>query len=906
MTETKKPHRPQGEQPGKFSHSLSLSSDQSLDLLESISEAFYGLDSDWRFIYLNHKAEQLWDRQRETLIGKNIWEEFPQGVNTQAYAEMHRALEQQQVVRFETFSPLLDAWVEAEVYPTRNGLSVYFHDVTERKRAENEVRRLYTAVEQSGNSVVITDLQGNIEYVNPRFTEVTGYTADEVIGKNPRIMKSGETPPEVYQQLWDTIVGGNVWHGEFHNRKKNGDLFWETATISPVKDSEGRIISFLAVKEDITARKQAEEEIRGLAKFPAENPQPVLRIRDDGLVLYANEKGRSLLAEFGSAVGDAAPVSWRDLLAGATANRSPQSMDFQQGDKVWSLVAASVSDMGYVNVYGVEITKRKRVEEALKTSEARYRRLFEAAKDGILILDANSGQVQDVNPFLCELLGYAREDFLGKELWEIGLFRDIVASQQAFRDLQDKGYIRYEDLPLKTGDGRTIAVEFVSNVYLVNDAKVIQCNIRNISQRKQAEEKLRDSERQYHQLIESLHSGVVVHAPDTSIILYNETACKLLGISPDQMLGKTARDLAWNFIRDDGSIMPIEEYPVNRVLVSQKPLVNLDLGIKQSQTADVTRVLVNAFAAFNDNQEIKQIVVTFIDITERRRAEETLAQERNLLRTLIDSLPERIYAKDSEGRFTLKNLANSRQLGATSTDEVIGKTDFDYYPGAIAEKYTADDQAVISSGQALIDREEPFVDADGTRGWMLTTKVPLRDVQGKVIGLVGIGQDITDRKRAEEDLRKLNRTLAVLSHVNQAIVRLRNPAELFEEVCRIAVEQGGFHMAWVGLLDLESQQVNPVASAGVVEDYVDKLAITLRDELRGHGPSASALRTGEHVIVNDIEHDPRMIPWRDDGLKLDYRAAAAFPVKVAAEVRGVFSLYSGTPGFFDAEELDTT
>ena len=800
MTETKEPHRPQGERPDNLSHSLALSSDQSLDLLESISEAFYGLDSDWRFIYLNHKAEELWDRQRETLIGKNIWEEFPQGVNTQAYAEMHRALEQQQTVRFETFSSFLDAWVEVEVYPTRNGLSVYFHDITERKRAENEIRKLHTAVEQSGNSVVITDLQGNIEYVNPGFTEATGYMADEVIGKNPRIMKSGETPPEVYQQLWETIVGGNVWHGEFHNRKKNGDLFWEMATISPVKDSEGRIISFLAVKEDITARKRAEEQIRGLAKFPAENPQPVLRIRDDGLVLYANETGQSLLAEFGGAVGDAAPARWRDLLAGATANRSTELIDFQQGDKVWSLVAVSVSDMGYVNVYGVEITDRKRAEEALKTSESRYRRLFEAAKDGILILDANTGQVQDVNPFLCELLGHAREDLLEKELWEIGAFRDIAASQQAFRELQDRGYIRYEDLPLEARDGRTIAVEFVSNVYLVNDAKVIQCNIRDITERKRTEEFIRFQAL----LLNTVGQAVIATNMENKVIYWNRFAESLYGWSAEEAVGRNIVELT----PSDTSRQEAEEI-----------LTRLQSGETWSGEFTVQHKDGTTFPALVMDSPIRDeqgaqigIIGISTDITERRRAEETLAQERNLLRTLIDSLPERIYAKNIEGQFTLKNLADSRQMGAASTDEVIGKTDFDYYPAAIAEQYTADDRAVVSSGQALIDREEPFVDADGTQGWMLTTKVPLRDAQGKVIGLVGIGRDITDRKRAEEDLRKLNCTLAVLSHVNQAIVRLRNPAELFEEVCRIAVEQGGFRMAWVGLLDRETQQVNPVAS----------------------------------------------------------------------------------------------
>ena len=134
-------------------------------------------------------------------------------------------------------------------------------DITERKRAEEELRKLSRAVEQNPASIIITDAAGNIEYVNPKFTQVTGYSSEEVIGKNPRILKSGETPAEGYAQLWATITAGKEWRGEFHNKKKNGELYWEFAIISPVLDANGAITHYVAVKEDITQRKQVEAEL---------------------------------------------------------------------------------------------------------------------------------------------------------------------------------------------------------------------------------------------------------------------------------------------------------------------------------------------------------------------------------------------------------------------------------------------------------------------------------------------------------------------------------------------------------------------------------------------------------------------------------------------------------------------
>ncbi len=175
----------------------------------------------------------------------------------------------------------------------------------------------------------------------------------------------------------------------------------------------------------------------------------------------------------------------------------------------------------------------------LRESEIRYRRLFESARDGILILDADSGAITDANPFIKEILGYSRQDLIGKRLWEIGAFFDVVASKSAFEELKRKEYIRYENLPLQTKEGQLREVEFISNVYLVDLKKVIQCNIRDIAERKRAEEALRESEERYRRLFETAQDGILLlDAESGAITDANPFLIKMLGYTLEDLIGK--------------------------------------------------------------------------------------------------------------------------------------------------------------------------------------------------------------------------------------------------------------------------------------------------------------------------------------------------------------------------------
>lgn len=241
--------------------------------LENINLLAIGLDKEGKIIFCNDALLKLIGKIREDVLGLDWFEHFvpenKRDIEKQQFIQgmedpqdLHQGeseiLAKQDEYRLIEWSSSVIMDDDEEI----NGLTCIGKDITDARRAEEELHKIMRAIEQSPSTVMIVDTAGRIEYVNPKFTEVTGYTLDEVIGQNPRILKSGETTQEEYKELWQTVLAGNEWRGILHNRKKNGELYWEKALISPVRNTEGEITHFLAVKEDITERVRLEDEIK--------------------------------------------------------------------------------------------------------------------------------------------------------------------------------------------------------------------------------------------------------------------------------------------------------------------------------------------------------------------------------------------------------------------------------------------------------------------------------------------------------------------------------------------------------------------------------------------------------------------------------------------------------------------
>ena len=226
--------------------------------------------------------------------------------------------------------------------------------------------------------------------------------------------------------------------------------------------------------------------------------------------------------------------------------------------------------------------KPRSAEYALKVSEMRYRRLFETAQDGILILNADTGQINDVNPFLTDMLGYSRKQLLGNRLWDIVPFKDVGASKAEFRDLQRESYVRYDDIPLETRDGRAINVEFVSNIYQVNGDRVVQCNIRDITKRRRVEEKLKEYSRKLQVLSRRLVEAQETERRNIAHELHDEIgqALTVIQLNLQAMLQSPGKRTLVSRLKESLEVVDRVLEQVHDISLNLRPLILDDLGLE--------------------------------------------------------------------------------------------------------------------------------------------------------------------------------------------------------------------------------------------------------------------------------------------------------------------------------------
>jgi PAS domain S-box-containing protein len=543
----------------------------------------------------------------------------------------------------------------------RGGVCV-FRETTERKRTEQQLIKLSRAVDQSANLIVITDAKGDVEYVNPKFTEVTGYTLAEVVGQNPRLWKSTRTPPDEYKRLWDTILAGNVWRGEFLNRKKNGDNFWASASISPVRGLAGEITHFLAVEEDITELKQAERLLR-------ESEERLQAILDNSTAVI------------------------------------------------------------YV----------KRLDRRYVLINKRYETLFHITRD----------QIQ----------GKTDADLFPREraeaFWEND--RKVLEARRPleFEEIapQDDGLHTYISIkfPLFDAAGEPYAICGFST---------------DITERKRAEEKLMYERYLLDSLMDNVPDSIYFKDERCRFIRINKALAEKNGLAkPADAIGKTDFDF---FTPDHAQPAFDDEQEVMR---TGQPII----AKEEKETwpdGSVTWVVTTKLPLREADGRIVGTMGISRDITKRKQAEQALRDSEALYHSLVESLPLNVFRKDLEGRLTFANSLYAKTLGRPM-EELLGKSDHDLFPKELADKYRADDRRVTETG-CLFETVEEHETPRGERLFVQVLKCPVLDSKGKIVGTQVIFWDVTARKRAEEALQNSERRYRQFTEGSQDAIVVAN------------------------------------------------------------------------------------------------------------------------------------
>jgi len=436
--------------------------------------------------------------------------------------------------------------------------------------------------------------------------------------------------PDERRKISNEILARGTINGmEVRYRTLKGRAFWGRISATKKTSDDGRIF-FDNTIEDITDRKRFEEEQGRLAAIVESSDQAIIGKTLDGIITswnvgaermygYSAEEvtGRNISLLIPPDHVDDTRQILEQIRYGPPVHRYETVRRTKDGRQIPVLLTVSSIRDAENRVTGAstiayDITNRKRLEDVLKSSESRYRRFFEAVRDGILIIDAGTGTILDVNPFLIELLGFTHEQFLGKKLWEIGVFKDIAASKENFKELQEKKYIHFEDLPLETADGRRIYAEFVSFVYDVEDKKVMQCNIRDITERKKSEDVLKSSESRYRRFFEAVRDGILIIDAGTGTILdVNPFLIELLGFTHEQFLGKKLWEI--------GVFKDIAASKENFKELQEKKYIHFeDLPL---ETADGRRIYAEFVSFVYDVEDKKVMQCNIRDITERKQAE---------------------------------------------------------------------------------------------------------------------------------------------------------------------------------------------------------------------------------------------------------------------------------------------
>jgi PAS domain S-box-containing protein len=628
---------------------------------------------------------------------------------------------------------------------------------------------LVAAVEQAADAILTTGADGTIRYVNLAFTALTGYSYDEALGQNARILRSGCEPERVYANLWNTITSGRIWHGELTNRRKDGTLYTAEMRITPLRGSSGEIDSYIAIKHDITSRRAAEEAQRFLAAIVESSEDAIFAFSPTGIILTWNGGakavfGYSAAEAIGSPLTMVVPPERHPNVARYTEQvmegRGVPSRDGigvrKDGGRIdvsvsFSPIRNSAGEVAAISAIIRDVSERKRAERA----QALLASIVESS-DAAILSERLDGTITSWNRGAELLFGYTSEEIIGKKgsilapssrLEEIGGMIDTVLQGRS-ADLVETVRLRKDGSPIDV----TIRRSPIKNQ--AGEIVGVAAIIRDIGERVKAARKLRDSEERFRNIFEHAPFGIAMAALDGRMIQANPTLAGMLGYSEPEMLA-----MSWPEV-----VYPDDVEVCRRLLeqVLREPGTWLELEHRlQHRSGAVVWVRMKLQAILESNGNPMHALAHLEDITERRRKDEALQESEERFRMMADSCPIMMWVADSHGETQFVNR-NYREFCGTSHEQVKGDNwQLLVHPDDGPEYLAAFHRAVAN--RASLSGELRVRRADGEWRWIASYAAPRFSPGGEYLGHVGLCPDITERKQAEEAVRESEERFRIMA-----------------------------------------------------------------------------------------------------------------------------------------------
>jgi diguanylate cyclase (GGDEF)-like protein/PAS domain S-box-containing protein len=793
-------------------------------------------------------------------------------------------------------------------------------------------RKSRVTFNQAAVGIVRADLERNILDANQKFCELTGYSLEELL----RMTVIEISHPDDRGQ--DTELRTKLLAGEFdHFRsekrylRKDGGTFWVRRTTSLARDAANEEPHYIIVVEDITDRKATEESYR--ATFDRA-PVGIMHSSLDSRILQVNPRlceilGYSREELEAMTLADIIPPDYRGIeqakflepmLAGKIENfSSERPFLHKNGSTVWvnrhiSLVRDAAGQPLYFLRTIEDISGKKHMEDQLIQERQLLRTVIDAMPERIFVKD-REGRFLLQNAANLKVRGLEKQDdIVGKTVYDIypralaehrdAEDRAIIESGVPLLNREGETYFGKADkrkqetrwhltskIPLKDASGRIYGIAGINH---------------DITEQKLAAIALEESERFAKSTIDALSKHLCVLDENGTIIAVNKAwrdfaAANGDGQPTDHCLDTGANYLAACDNATGDSAAQGREFAAGIRAVLRGELKNFTLEYPCHSPTE-QRWFFGKVSPFHGTGP-RRVVVTHEDISKRKQAEIELRTTQEKLKTAIRSTNLGLWDWDLKTDGIQYSTEWKSQLGYTE-DEINDSVDAArnlMHPEDIDRTFEQVAQCVSGATQEF-ETEFRMRHKDGSYRWLLSQGKVYKDEQGKLDRFVGGHLDITERKQAEQQIRRLNQLYSTLSQTNAAIVRIKNRDELFKRICQIAVEQNQFALTWIGMTEEATGMIRPISSAGTKHWYLDDLRLSIDATApEGHGTSSVAVREGRTVVCNDIANEPKLAPWHKQTRAAGLNAVASLPLKTAGKTVGVLTFMAKDSAFFDAD-----